>query len=174
MKQKILLTNIKIRQIVVFTSILFVFLAFHPFYLSVTEVIYDDKEKNIQISCKIFTDDFEKTLRSTSKTEIDLIHPKDKPLIEKYINDYVQKHLLLKVNFKNIQYHYVGYEIEEEAAWCYFETGKIEYPKNLEINNTILYEALPDQVNIVHAILNGKRKSAKVGFPDKLIQFEFD
>ncbi len=157
-----------------FSSILFAISAFHPFYLSVTELNYDDKEKNIQISCKIFIDDFEKTLRSTLKTEIDLIHPKNRPLTEKHINDYLQKHLLLKVNFKNVQYHCIGYEIEEEAAWCYFESDKIETPYKFEITNSILYESLTDQINIVHAIVNGKRKSAKIGFPEKLVQFEFN
>jgi hypothetical protein len=174
LKDIFLLILLKFRLIALGGLVFFLFSAFHPFYLSVTELNFDKNEKNIQISCKIFTDDFEKTLRTQYKTEIDLIHPKDKTLAEKQVSEYIQKHLSLKVNARNLPYHFIGFEIEQEAVWCYFETEKTVAPIKLEVSNAILYESLPDQTNIVHATVNGVRKSAKVGFPDKIMNFEFN
>ena len=161
-------------QITGFLLISLFALAFHPFYLSVTELNYDKAQQQLQISCKIFTDDFEKTLRAQHKSAIDLTHPGNKVLTEKYISDYIQSHIKININKRNIAFKFIGYEIEEEAVWCYFESDKIELPSKIEITNSILYELLPDQINIVHANVNNVRKSAKIGFPDKLILFQFD
>ena len=51
---------------------------YHPIYVSVTEIEHNAKDKTLEISCKIFTDDFEKTLSQAYKTYVDLLKPKDK------------------------------------------------------------------------------------------------
>ena len=66
----------------------------HPIFVSVTEIEHNAKDKTLEISCKIFTDDFEKALRETYKTYVDLLQPKDKTAMNKLVSDYVQKHLL--------------------------------------------------------------------------------
>src|ERR1700754_2341036 len=68
---------------------------YHPIFVSVTEIEHNTKEKTLEVSCKIFTDDFEKTLRSTYKTYVDLLKPRDKAAMNKLVADYVQRHLLM-------------------------------------------------------------------------------
>ena len=82
----------------------------HPIFMSVTEIEQNVKEKSLEISCKIFTDDFEKTLRATYKTKIDLLNEKQKAAMDKYVNDYIQKHLKLNIDGKAFVLKYVGYE----------------------------------------------------------------
>ena len=36
----------------------------HPFFVSVTEINHNAKDKTIEIACKIFTDDFETLSKS--------------------------------------------------------------------------------------------------------------
>ena len=50
----------------------------HPLYISVTEMEHNVTDKNLEISCKIFTDDFEKTLASVFRAKVDLTAPADK------------------------------------------------------------------------------------------------
>ncbi len=50
----------------------------HPFHVSVIEVNHNAADKTLEISCKIFTDDFEKILAKNYKTKVDLINPADK------------------------------------------------------------------------------------------------
>lgn len=145
----------------------------HPYYISVTEIGYDPKEKEIQIACKIFTDDFENALKAAYKTNIDLYNPVDKALSGKQIAAYINKHLQLKADNNPIVLNYLGYEIEGEAAWCYFSATRIPPVKNVEVFNDLLYEYKKDQVNIMHVKVNGNRKSERLIYPDTKMKFEF-
>ena len=45
---------------------------YHPFYISVTEINQNPKEKTLEISCKLFAEDFETTLNKEYKTTVKL------------------------------------------------------------------------------------------------------
>ncbi|MGF0248662.1 DUF6702 family protein, partial [Rhodococcus erythropolis] len=87
------------------------------FYVSVTEFNHNQKEKTLEISCKMFAEDFENTLKSGTKTNVDITHPKDPKLVEKLVFEYIQKHLQLKVNGRPVIFQFIGYEKEEESVW---------------------------------------------------------
>ncbi len=55
----------------------------------------------------------------------------------------------------------------------YIEFGKSFSPKKVEIENTLLYEHLKDQMNIVHIEVNNSKKSLKVSNPEKKLKFDF-
>lgn len=71
--------------------------------------------KTLEISCKIFTDDFEHTLRELYHTKVDLLDAKFKPAMNKLVNDYVQKHLKIKVQGKSVPLQFIGFEQQEEG-----------------------------------------------------------
>ena len=72
----------------------------HPIYVSVTEINWNKPKSTLEVSCKIFTDDFEKTLRNAYKTHVDLINPGNRANMDKLVNDYIQKHFSLKIDGK--------------------------------------------------------------------------
>ncbi|NOT94165.1 DUF6702 family protein [Ferruginibacter sp.] len=145
----------------------------HPIFMSVTEIEHNVKDKTLEISCKIFTDDFEKTLRQNYKTSIDLINPKDKVAINKLISDYVQKHLSLLVDGKKVELQFLGYEQQEEGTLSYFQVNNISSVKKIDITNTILYEYKKEQIGIMHVTVAGNRKSTKLNNPSDKCSFEF-
>ena len=145
----------------------------HPFYISVVEINHNAADKTLEISCKIFTDDFEKTLAAKYKTSVDLINPKDRTAVEKYISDYIADHLSLNADNKPVKINYLGYEISEEAAWCYLQVDNIATIKNLDIVNKILYDYSDKQINIMHITVNGGRKSTKLDYPKTSASFSF-
>ena len=114
--------------------------AHHPIFMSVTEIEHNAKTKSLEISCKIFTDDFEKALRATYKTKVDLLHGSLKTYMDKLVSDYVKKHLLIAINGKLTTLQYVGYENIEDGVYCYFEIENIVAPKKISITDNILYE----------------------------------
>src|SRR4051812_35859485 len=91
----------------------------HPFYVSVTEINHNAKEGELEISCKMFADDFENTLKTEYKISFDIAHPKNQKQAESMVSAYLQKHLQLKINGNPVTMQFVGYEIENEAIWCY-------------------------------------------------------
>ena len=145
----------------------------HPFYLGVVDLKYNSKDKALQGSVKLFTNDLEAALKKIHKRSIDLINPKDKDATNKILFDYLKEHLKLKVNSKNDNYKLIGFEHEAEAIWMYIEFDKSEFPKNIEVENTLLYEHLKEQMNIVHLNINNSKKSLKVTNPEKILKFEF-
>ena len=139
----------------------------HPLHVSVTEINHNATEKTIEITCKLFTDDFEKVLVQNYKTKVDLINPPDRPAMDKLISDFVQKHVLIKLDNRSIQLSYLGFERDAEAVYSYFQAENIGTIKKLEVTNTILHEMFTDQINMMHIMVGGKRKSLKLDYPDK-------
>jgi len=146
---------------------------FHPFYVSVTEIEQNQKTGTVQISTRIFFDDLEKALDKRYKTNINILKPVNKKQVDALISAYVKAHLKIKANNKELVMKYVGYEIEEEAAWCYFETDKTGPVRNLSVQNDILFEQHDSQINMVHVIVGGKRKSTKLDNPNGQTEFSF-
>jgi hypothetical protein len=145
----------------------------HPLFVSVTEIEFNAKDKALEISCKIFTDDFEKTLRQNYKTTVDLLKPKDKTAMNKLVSDYVQKHLLLTVDGKKAVLQFLGYEQQEEGIVSFYQAGNITAVKKIAITNNILYEYKKEQIGIIHVTVDGNRKSTKLTNPEEKCSFEF-
>ena len=147
--------------------------SFHPYYISVTDVKYNEQEKTLQISCRTFTDNIEDALEKIYKKQLDVLHPKDKKEMDELLADYLAKHVKIKVNGKWQTATFIGYEKEEEAIWSYLEIKNVEVPKSIGIENTLLYEYLSQQINMVHTEVKGKKQSSKVTNPEKDLVFEF-
>ncbi len=145
----------------------------HPFYVSVTEIEHNAKDKTLEISCKIFTDDFEKTLRAAYKTHIDLLKPSETAGMNKLVDGYLQKHLKITANGKIQQFQFKGYEQIEEAIYCYFQVDNIAVLKTITVVDNILYDYQQQQTSILHVTVNGNRKSTKMINPEDKVSFEW-
>lgn len=145
----------------------------HPIFVSVTEIEHNAQDKTLEISCKIFTDDFEKTLRQTYKTYVDLLKPKDKNSMNKLVADYVQKHLLIKVDDKLVALQFLGYEQQEEGIVSFYQANNIASVKKLDITDNILFEYKKEQMSIIHLTVKDKKQSTKLVNPEDKVSFVF-
>ncbi|MDI1353426.1 MAG: hypothetical protein PSX36_00820 [bacterium] len=145
----------------------------HPFYLSVTDLKFNPKERALQGYVKIFTSDLENALRKTTGAPVDLIHPKDSLKLKQILLNYLEKHLSLTINKKKYSYELLGFEHEEEAIWSYVQVNNCPFPTEILVHNSILYDFIKDQSNIVQLEVNGAKKSSKVNCPEKELRFEF-
>lgn len=145
----------------------------HPFHVSVTEINHNAAARTLEISCKLFTDDFENVLEQDYKTKVDLINFPDKSKMDSLVKKYLYSHLSIKVNGRFVKLNYIGFENESEAVYGYLEAEEVTTIKKLEISNNLMYDLFTDQVNIMHMIEGGKRKSTKVNYPDKDVAFTY-
>jgi len=145
----------------------------HPIYVSVTEIEHNAKDRTLEISCKIYTDDFEKTLRQQYNTHVDLLNPKEKSAMDKMVREYVLNHLAVKADNKPVTLEYLGYEQQEEGIISYYQVNNIPSVKKIEVTDNILFEYKKEQISIIHVIMNGNRKSTKLVNPDDKASFEF-
>ena len=68
---------------------------------------------------------------------------------------------------------FVGFEQQEEGIISFFEVKNIAMVKKLDVTNTILYESRPQQMQIIHVMVNGERKSSRLNNPDEKASFQF-
>ncbi|MEJ7680236.1 MAG: DUF6702 family protein [Segetibacter sp.] len=59
------------------------------------------------------------------------------------------------------------------SVYCYFEVLNVPAIRKLIVNNTILQDYKQEQINIMHVIVNGNRKSTKLDFPSNQASFSF-
>lgn len=147
--------------------------SFHPLYVSVTEIHHNAKDKALEISCKIFVDDMEETLKKNYKTKVDLSSQQHHEQNDKLIADYISRHLVFVADGKPQKLSYVGYEKDSEAVYCYFEVPNLPAVKKLDVTNSILQDFNTSQINIMHVYVNGSRKSYKLDYPNSQASFAF-
>ncbi len=145
----------------------------HPFHVSVVEIEHNAADKSLEISCKIFTDDFEKNLAKKYKAKVDLINPPNKAAMDTLVKKYILSNLSIRVNGRPVVLNYIGFENESEAAYGYFEVGNVSSVTKLEVTTTIMFDEFIDQMNIIHVKVGGNRKSTKLNYPDKEAVFTY-
>jgi hypothetical protein len=145
----------------------------HPFFISVIEMKHNVRDKNIEISVRIFTDDLEAAIKKNSHTTIDLQTSNSKPDANAIIAKYLQSKLQFTVNDKPQAIKYLGYEIQKESVWVYAEISDVAILKKLNLNCTLLYDYQQKQTNILNIQANGEDKSYKLDYPSNKVQFSW-
>jgi hypothetical protein len=145
----------------------------HPLYISVTEINHNPKDKILEVSCKIFTNDFEAVLEKMAGAKVDLSSAKDKAASDKLIAGYVERHLRLKVDGKPVQLHFVGSENEEDGTWSYFQANDVATVKRIDATDELLYDGFNQEINIMHVTVGGQRQSTRLDCPAANASFQF-
>lgn len=144
--------------LLVFVIPFFAFTA-HKYYLSLTQIEYNAKNKSLEIIINVFVDDIETALNNiyNKKFELDTkAEPKDS---DEYFFKYLQNNVKLKINDKPVSFNYIGKEYDGEIVFFYIEVTGIDSINKIDINNTILIAHFPDQQNLVKSKVNKKHKS---------------
>ena len=143
----------------------------HPFFVSMTEIVYRPKEKQLEVSVRIFTDDLEKALAKECGCKVDLSDPVKHAQMEPILNQYLTKVLKIKVNGTPIKPIWLGFEKEEESIWSYLEVKSIGGVQTLDVENRILHQTQPKQTNLVRFQKEGKDQTRQLMFPESQISF---
>ncbi len=147
---------------------------FHPFFVSMTEFNYNAKDKELEISVRIFTDDFENTIRKDHPgVKVDILRPANQAQMNQFVNEYIQKHLVLQLNGKPAAISFVGYEQQSESIWTYFEVKNVSGVQKLDVTNALLHDYNTNQINMMHIKVGDNEQSYKLDYPDEKVTFKF-
>ena len=94
----------------IFILPLFAFTAAHKYYLSVTQIDYLSDKQSIQITSRIFIDDFEKLLRERYDDKITLADKNENGTTDMYIERYLKEKIKIKINEKDVNMSFIGKE----------------------------------------------------------------
>lgn len=140
---------------------LFMMIGVHKFYVSVTNVEYYDKGKALQITSRVFIDDFEKALEERYEVETLLGTPEEILNAEVYIEKYLNAKFLVKINGEAVRYQFLGKKYDNDIMICFLEIPEISIGQvnSIEIQNELLMDIFEEQKNILHFKILEKKKS---------------
>lgn len=155
----------------------FVLLSFtkevHPYHVGSVEINYNSKVKNFEITGRFFLDDLENALTEKYKKTYHFNDSKYKTALDEALKNYSSEYFKLKTNNQFVKINYLGYEEDGESVNVYLESETVSSPKKVETAVSFLYNIFEDQINIIHIIVNGNRKSEKLTYPNRYLYQQF-
>jgi hypothetical protein len=136
----------------------------HAFHLSKTDMVFQPKEKTLQITMHLFIDDLEIALEKQGKKSLSVGTEKEKSGTNELITNYLQQNLSLTINNKKMPFSFVGKEptTDRQALWIYLEIKDLKNIKTLTVENKVLMEVHPDQKNMVQIMVPSKKANSFV------------
>lgn len=152
-----------------FSAANFINTDFHPYHVGSVEFKYNAKSQTFQISGKFFLDDLENALKEKFGKAVHFNDEKYRAQINSFLIHYCEQYLKLKADNKFVKINYLGYEEDSESVNIYLESEKTAPPKKVETAVSMLYNKFDDQMNIVHIIVDGQRRSERLNYPDRYL-----
>lgn len=138
-------------------------LCVHPMHVSVTEIEFDEKDRELEITTRIFIDDLEKTLQNELRQpELDLLNPKNGLTIDQMAGKYLGDHIRISLDSKPQKTQYLGHERDGEALIFYVLVSKVKKWKTIQIFNDVITATYEDQSNLVHVTVREAVKSLRL------------
>ncbi|HRJ29351.1 MAG TPA: hypothetical protein PLV21_00675 [Cyclobacteriaceae bacterium] len=150
-------------MVILFAFLLSLWAPAHPIHISVTEIEFDEKEKELEIVMRIFADDLETSIRKArNEPELDLLHPPTNTTTDELAKEYILKRFQVTLGDKVQRLNYLGSEFDGEALVFYIQVSQVKNFKAVTIMNSVILETYDDQSNIVHVTVSGKTKSLRL------------
>lgn len=141
----------------------------HPYHVGSVEFNYNSKSKTFEMMGKFFLDDLENALKEKYGTPVHFNDAKYNAQINDILQQYCNEYLKLKVDNKSIKINYIGFEEDSEAVNIFLESEPVTSPKKVETAVSFLYNFFDDQMNIIHIIVDGKRQSERLNYPNRYL-----
>ncbi len=142
---------------------LFLHISVHPFYISMCQIELRPEAKTAEVAIKCFTDDLEKALVAETGVNPRLGTPAEAKDARQMLEAYFNRHFRLKVNDAAASLQWVGFEVEMDVVWVYFEAQNLPKPQRITVFNDVLVREFENQNNIVQVTLTGKTKGLMLG-----------
>lgn len=142
--------------ILVLTIPLFAFSVAHKYYVSLTQIDYNETSRSLQITMNVFIDDMELAMNKTYDRQFNLFTGKEPKDSGTYFEDYLKKHFKVKLEGKEMNYNYIGRKYEGDVVFFYLEIEEVNEVKTIEIENTTLMEFFDLQRNLIKLKIKGK------------------
>ena len=158
---------------VLFLFVILLFSSFiHQFYVSITEIQYNRDTQSLEVSCKVFADDYIFAVEKEFSRKLHFGTANQDPKSDEMMEQYALCRLQLKADGQPLTVKYIGKEIEMDVFWFYFEVPVAGF-RELEIGNNMLMELFPSQTNIVHITVDDQKKSLLLNRNQKSGAVEF-
>lgn len=141
------------------TLLLWLAPARHAYHASITELRYNAAGKQLELSIKVFADDFEKALSKGQPAHVSLATPG--PLPAALAAAYLKRTFEVKTSTgKPLPLTFLGMQAEKDAYWIYAKVPLSGPQAGIRLRNALLLDTFPDQANVVNVEAGSKKLSA--------------
>jgi len=131
----------------------------HKYYVSVFQIEYSVKKKELQVTGRIFIDDLEKSLNTKHGKKFNIGTSREDPEATAIITQYLADKVSIKVNGKAVAFKFLAKEVEDDQLVCYLTVPAPKKIETIEVRNTVLFEMFRTQQNMINAKVGTERKS---------------
>ena len=142
-----------------FVCLLFVQATIHPDYVSTLDIDYRPDREALQITMRVFTDDWQLMLNTHYDKSLRLDPDTDEEQMVIHSTDYLLQYLELNLNDTYVNPSVLGREYHDDQLVLYLEVMGVVELQTLAVSNRILFAELEGQQNIVRIKTPSKRKS---------------
>ncbi|MCX6952428.1 MAG: hypothetical protein NTV51_09720 [Verrucomicrobia bacterium] len=138
----------------------------HPLHTSFAEADYNRTAKKLEVSLRVFADDFEAALGELAGQKISY-EKTPRAELDPLIRAYLLANFTVKLRDGTLApQHVIGHELKDAANefWLYFELALPAGPEGVRLHSTLLRERFSDQLNSVR-IRDGQRETTLVFLP---------
>lgn len=142
----------------------------HKYYLSMTEIEADSKAKLLKISSRLFSDDLEKSVKDLQAR----LRPAEKfsGINQENLQAYLSAHVKLRSGSKVQPVKLIGFEQDADVTWCHMEMAYQAAKAKQTLINSLLFDQLPEQVNLITIKYPMEKKSLRLAYPDSVVVLE--
>lgn len=145
----------------------------HKFYVSVTQVDYVQNKHRVEITSRIFIDDFNLVLEKKFNKKIYLASNREIVGAKDLVKSYLKEKIKVSINNKPIETEFLGTEIDNDVLICYLKVSFSEKITTFGIENSVLTEMFNEQQNLLHTNINNDKSSFLLTSNEKTAFLEF-
>lgn len=131
----------------------------HKYYLSVTDLAFNEQASSIQMISRLFYDDLEAVLQERYDPSIVVSEAEDQEKLDRVIEKYLTAKLKISINNEDQKISYIGKKYEDDYVVIYSEIEGITSVSSVAIENLLLTDLFIEQKNMVHTNISQKKKS---------------
>ena len=131
----------------------------HKYYLSLTQIEFNEESKSVQIIMNVFIDDIEVALNKEYGIDAKLTSKNEVVNIDTYFKKYIDNHLTISINNQPKDYTFIGKEYDGNIVYFYLEIEDISEIKSIKIQNKILINYFSEQQNLIKSKIYNKHQS---------------
>jgi hypothetical protein len=133
----------------------------HPVHVSVCNLEYSTRTRDMEIVLKVFRDDFEEIIhaRFHQPFRLDSLTDSSRTYMQVYLDAALQVHVNKKIR---IGLELVSKELSEEAVWMTFRGKAPRGVQSITVNNRVLMDLFSDQTNLLIMSIDSKQKGYKL------------
>ena len=132
---------------VIFIVVLTVLLVPHDYFISILTMRHDPVAHTIDMTWHMTAHDVEHALANVADLKLGSQH--EHPKADSLLNAYFVDHLHLSKDNSELQWQWIGKELERENLFCYMQVQHMNSLVGLRISNTLLHDVFAEQQNKV-------------------------